>query len=283
MHALVFVSFDPSTRLPGLKEWGGECSRRDSGYDSGHGEEEHIMGLDHWTVGPAGEDAMRHDEVGKGKGKQQVAASPLPDTDDNESVASPLPQSDCFPGWTPEASFDWPVQVTGADNGTKGKGKQELSASPLPDMNDNESVTSPPPHSDYFPGGTPGGDNVAKGKGKAAADAAASCGGGDNGAGDLNATRRDGDAAADAADADADALPSQSSAPADNGASSGGSGSVSSSQQPQPREAPLAATTTPTKQQPRCEWASTGIAMWREINSGFNSLPDFTSPRFQTP
>ncbi|KAH8745785.1 hypothetical protein F5883DRAFT_702090 [Diaporthe sp. PMI_573] len=226
MQALVFVSFDPSTRLPGLKEWGDECSRRDSGYESGHAEEQDTMGLDHWTRGRAGEDAMGHDEAGKGKGKQQVAASPLPDMDDNESVASPPPQSDYFPGWTPEASFDWPVEVTGAGEGAKGKGK-------APD------------------------------------DAAASCDGGGSNAGDLDGTRRDGDAAADAADVDADALPmagaavgdsfstngqalssfsSHYSASADNYAP-GGSGGASSSQQPQPREAP--ATTLPTEQQPK--------------------------------
>lgn len=270
MQALVFVSFDPSTRLPGLKEWGDECFRRDSSYDSGHmkeEEDEDMMGLDHWTAGPAGENVTRHDEAGKGKGKQQDAASPLPDMDENESVASPPQQSDYFPGWTPEASFDWPVEVTGAGNG-------------------------------------------AKGKGKAAADPAAPCDTG--GAGDLNGTRRDGDAAAadaDAVDADADAadtdtLPmpgaaaggsfsstsgqafssfsSYDSAPADNYAPSGSGGASSSQQQhqqPQPREAPPATQTT--QQPPRCAWATTGMAMWREIGSGFNSLPDFTSPRMQ--
>ena len=62
--------------------------------------------------------------------------------------------------------------------------------------------------------------------------------------------------------------------PAGNGASGGSA--ASSSQQPQPRDG-LA--TTPTKQQPGCTWASTGMAMWREIGFGFNSLPDFASPR----
>ncbi|KAH8754994.1 hypothetical protein F5883DRAFT_687217 [Diaporthe sp. PMI_573] len=115
MQALVFVSFDPSTRLPELKEWGDECLRRDSGYESGYGEEEDIVVLDHWTAGPAGEDAICYDEAGKGKGKQQVAASPLPDMDDKESVASTPPQSDSFPGWTPEALF------TSIGEGAKGK------------------------------------------------------------------------------------------------------------------------------------------------------------------
>ena len=251
MHALVFVSFDPSTRLPGLKEWGVECSRRDSGYESGHGEEEDYMDYGYWMADPAGEDVMRHDEAGKGKGKQQDVASPLPDVDDNESVGSPPPQSDYFPGWTPEATFDWAPEITGGDDGDKGKGK-------------------------------------------AAGDAAASC---DIGTGDLNGTRREGDAGADAganADAGAEPIPgatvgesfsstgqllssfSSHASAADNGAS--GCSGASSSQQAQPREARAP---TPTKQQHGCKWASTGMAMWREIGSGFNSLPDFTSPRMQ--
>ena len=81
------------------------------------------MDYGYWTACPAGEDAMRGDEAGKGKGKQEDAASPLPDEDDNESVASPPPQSDYFPGWTPEATFDWASEITGGDDGVKGKGK----------------------------------------------------------------------------------------------------------------------------------------------------------------
>jgi hypothetical protein len=57
----------------------------------------------------------------------------------------------------------------------------------------------------------------------------------------------------------------------------GGSG-ASSSQQPQPCEAPAI---TPRGQKPGRMWASTGMAMWREIGSGFISLPDFRSPRMQ--
>ena len=91
MQALVFVSFDPSSCLPGLKEWGIECLPRDSGYESGHPEED-IGSFDHRVTGPVGGDAMRHDEAGKGKGKQQVPASPLPDEEDHESVSSPPPQ-----------------------------------------------------------------------------------------------------------------------------------------------------------------------------------------------
>lgn len=248
MQALVFVSFDPSIRLSGLKEWGDECSRRDSGYESGHGEEDDTMNLSYWTEGPAFEDAMRHDEAGKGKGKQQVSESPLPDVDDNESVASPPPQSDYFPGWTPEASFDWAVEITGGDDG-------------------------------------------AKGKGKAVGDNAASCG-----AGDLDGTRRDTDADADAdAGAHAEPMPILEAGVGDSFSTTGqafssfsshysseigvpGGSGASSSQQTQPCEAPA---TTPAKQDPGCKWASTGMAMWREIGSGFNSLPDFTSPRMR--
>lgn len=259
MQALVFVSFDPSIRLPGLKQWGDE--RRDSGYESGHVEGDHSIGIAHWPDGPAGEGARCHDNAGKGKGKQQAPASPLMEVDDDDPV-SPTPlQSDGYcPGWTPEASFDWGVEVTG-------------------------------------------GEDRSKGKEKAAGDAAASCGyvsgggGGDSGDGDLDGTGRDADAGAGA---DADAVPlygigagdSFSSAAgqafssfssfystADDGAAGGLGASSSQQQQPQPCGAPSAA--APTSQVPGCKWARTGMAMWQEIGSGFNGLPDFTSPRMQ--
>lgn len=257
MQALVFVSFDPGIQLPGLKQWGNE--RRDTGYESGDGEGEHNGGIPHWLAGPAGERVRYHDEADKGKGKQQVPASPLMEVDDDDPVSSPPPQSDGYcPGWTPEASFDWGVEVTG-------------------------------------------GEDRAKGKEKAAGDAAGSCGdvsgggGGDDGDGDLSGTGRDAAAGANA-DADADAVPlmgigvgdSFSSAgqafssfssfysSADDSGALGGSGASSSQRyQPQPREA------TPTNQVPGCKWARTGMAMWREIGSGFNGLPDFTSPSMQ--
>lgn len=260
MQALVFVSFDPGIRLPGLKQWGDE--RRDSGYESGQGDGDHSSGLPHWPDGPAGEEVRCYGDAGKGKGKQQVPASPLMEVDDDDPVSSPPPQSDGYcPGWTPEASFDWGVEVTG-------------------------------------------GDDRAKGKQKAAGDAAASCGDvsggrGDIGDGDLNGTGRDAGAGA-GADADADAVPlldigvgdSFSSAAgqafssfssfyssADDGAAGGLGASSSQHQQPQPRESPSAA--APTSQVPGCKWARTGMAMWQEIGSGFNGLPDFTSPRMQ--
>jgi hypothetical protein len=178
--------------------------------------------------------------------KQQIVASPLPDEEDNESVRLPPPQPDYFPGWTPEATFDWAPNITGGEDGTKGKEK-------------------------------------------AAGEAEASC---DTGSDDPNGTRRDGDEAAGGdADADADAIWTLGSSvgdlfsstwnaysSADNSAP-GGSG-TSSSQQSQPCDAP--AVTTLMKQQLGCTWASTGTVMWREIGSGFHSLPDFTSPRMQT-
>lgn len=252
MQALVFVSFDPGIHLQGLKQWGDE--RRDTGYGSVYGEREINGGIPHWPAAPAGEEMRYHDEAGKGKGKQQAPASPLMEVDDDDPVSSPPPQSDGYcPGWTPEASFDWGVEVTG-------------------------------------------GEDRAKGKEKAAGDAAASCGdvsgggGVDSGDGDLNGPGPDAHAGADA---DADAVPllgigagdSFSSAgqafssfssfysSADDGGALGGSGASSSQRhQPQPRE------TTPTNQVPGCKWARTGMAMWREIGSGFNGLPDFTSP-----
>jgi hypothetical protein len=250
MQALVFVSFDPASNLPGLKEWGTECARRDSGYESGHAEDEDVFGLDHWLAGPAGENAMLHDEAGKGKGKQQVPASPLPDEEDNESLASPPPQSDYFPGWTPEATFDWAPEITGVEDG-------------------------------------------AKGKGRASGRAAASC---DIGNDDPNGTRRHGD---EAADAHAGAVPTLGPSVGASFSSAGyafssfsshyssadtGAPGASSSQQ-QPPEPYEAAPATPTKEQqqpPGCStWASTGMAMWREIGYGFNSLPDFTSSRMR--
>ncbi|KAG6358782.1 hypothetical protein INS49_012301 [Diaporthe citri] len=262
MQALVFVSFDPGICLPGLKQWGDE--RRDSGYETGNGEGEENRDIPYWPTEPAGEELRCHDDTGKGKGKQQqVPASPPLEADDGDPAPpSPLQSDGYCPGWTPEATFDWGVEVTG-------------------------------------------GEDRAKEKGKAAGDAAASCGdvsgggGGDRGDGDLNGTGRDADAGADAgADADADAVPllgvgvgdSFSSTgqafssfssfySADDGAS-GGSGASSSQQQPQPRAAPAAAA-TPTNQVPDCKWARTGMAMWQEIGTGFNGLPDFTSPRMQ--
>ncbi|KAH8746544.1 hypothetical protein F5883DRAFT_700596 [Diaporthe sp. PMI_573] len=257
MQALVFVSFDPGICLPGLKQWGD--GRRDSGYESGHGKGEDNNGIPHWPAGPVGEEMRCHDDVGKGKGKQQVPASPQMEVDDDDPVSSSPPQSAGYcPGWTPEASFDWGVEVPDADDRVSGKGK-------------------------------------------AAGDAAASCdnvsgcgGGGDSGDGDLNGTERNADADADA---DAEVVPllgvgfgagaSFSSAgqafssfssfysSAGDGAS-GGFG-ASSSQQPQPRE--VLGATTPMSQAPGCKWARREPAMWREIGSGFNGLPDFTSPR----
>lgn len=258
MQALVFVSFDPAICLPGLKQWGD--GRRDSGYESGHGKGEDNAGVPHWPAGPACEGVRCHDEPGKGKGKQQVPASPQMEVDDDDPVSSSPPQSVGYcPGWTPEASFDWGVEV-------------------------------------------PDADDRASGKGQAAGEAAASCdhvsGGGVGGDGDLNGAGQNADADVDA---DAEAVPllgigfgvgdsftsagqalssfsSFYSSAGDYGASGGSGGASSSQQQPQPREA-LAA--TPTSQVPRCKWASTGLAMWQEIGSGFNGLPDFTSPRMQ--
>ncbi|POS72828.1 hypothetical protein DHEL01_v208771 [Diaporthe helianthi] len=197
MQALVFVSFDPSIRLPGLKDWADECSRRDGGYESGRGEEDDSMVHDnHWTTAPAGQDAMLHDETGKGKSKQQAAASPLPDMDDNESVATPPPQSDYFPGWTPEASFDWPVEVTGGDNGAKGKGKADGT------RRDEDADAAEDAYADadamQMPGAVSGDSFSTMGQAFTS-------------------------------------FSSQYSAPADNGAP-GGSGGASSSRQPQPRE-----------------------------------------------
>jgi hypothetical protein len=65
MQALVFVSFDPSTRLSGLKERGAERARRESRYESGYAESEDIVDVDYWTAGPAGGYAMLRDEAGK--------------------------------------------------------------------------------------------------------------------------------------------------------------------------------------------------------------------------
>ncbi|KAL2280612.1 hypothetical protein FJTKL_12433 [Diaporthe vaccinii] len=70
-QALVFVSFDPGICLPGLKQWGDE--RRDSGYETGHGERE--GGIPHWPTEAAGEEVRYHDDTGKGKGKQQQGAN----------------------------------------------------------------------------------------------------------------------------------------------------------------------------------------------------------------
>lgn len=270
MQAIVFVSFDPGVRLPGLKQWGDE--RRDSGYASGYGMAEDDGAFAHWSAGPADEDLRFHDDAGKGKGTQQVPASPPVEADDYDPASSPVHSDGYCPGWTPPSTFDWGVEVTG-------------------------------------------GDDRVKGKGKAAGNAAGSCGdvpggGGNGGDGDVNRTGRDAgaDAHADAgagadADGDGDALPLLGVGVGDSFSSSGqafsafssfysaddiasgGSGASTSQQQlqpqePQPCEAPAAAT-TPTNQVPDCKWACTGMAMWREIGSGFNGLPDFTSPRMQ--
>ncbi|KAJ0119989.1 f-box domain containing protein [Diaporthe amygdali] len=242
MQALVFVSFDPGVHLQGLKEWGDECARRDSGYGTGLGEEggseaEGDGATLHWPAEPAGE------EAGKGKGKQVPVSPVLDDVDD--AVSSSPPQSVGYcPGWTPEASFDWPVEVTGAGDRCKGKGK----------------VAGP------------------------ARDAAASSDNGDDGGGnDGNGTERDAAAplldvgAGDSFSSAGQAYSSFSSfySTADEGASG-----ASSSQHPQPHE-PAAAAAPPTTTSPAlsgCKWARTETAMWREIALGFNGLPDFTSP-----
>ncbi|KAL2272210.1 hypothetical protein FJTKL_07374 [Diaporthe vaccinii] len=251
MQALVFVSFDPGICLPGLKQWGD--GRRDSGYRSGNQKEEDNTGIPHWPSGHAGENMRCYDDAGKGKGKQQEPASPQMEEDDDEPVSSPPQSTGYYDGWTPEATFEWGVKVPNADDRSeRGRAAGDAAAS-------RDDVSS----------GQRGGD-------------------GGDGDGDLDGTGWNEDAEADAeAEAEAESVPllgigfgpgfSFSSAYAGNGAS-GGWGGASTSQQPEPREA-LAATRT--SQVAGWKWAKTGPAMWREIASGFNGLPDFTSPRMR--
>lgn len=258
MQALVFVSFDPGIRLPGLKEWGKECARRDSGYGPGVGEE--MGGSDegpvHWAAGHAGEEASC-EGADKGKGKQ-VPASPPPLDEDGDDVvsssSSPIQSVGYCPGWTPEASAfdDWGIELTStADDRCKGKGKGEVAI------------------------GAPG-------TAAAAAASAASCDV-DGDGGDFSGAGQDaagllgvgaGESFSSSTAGQSSFFSSFDSAP-DDGAS-GGASDASSSQCRQPREA-----RTPTNQVRSCKWARTETAMWREIGFGFNDVPDFTSPRLR--
>ncbi|KAL1853111.1 hypothetical protein Daus18300_011939 [Diaporthe australafricana] len=256
MQALVFVSFDPGVRLPGLKAWGDECARRDSGYGSGVGEEmgEEMGGSHegpgHWATGHAGEEASCEVGADKGKGKQ-VPASPQPldeDVDDAvSSTSSPIQSVGYCPGWTPEASAfdDWGAELTStADDRCKGKGKGEVAI------------------------GAPG----------SASASAASCdvdGDGGDAVGPLGVGA--GQSFSSSTAGQSSFFSSFDSAPDDGVPGASGASGTSSSQYRQPCEA----ATAPKNHVPSCKWAHTETAMWRGIGFGFNDMPDFTSPRLR--
>lgn len=136
MQALVFISFDPATRLQGLREWGGESASPDIPSGKGFGD-----AVDNRAAEPA-EDNSRF-EAGKGKGKE-VLVEPE-DSSQDDANFSPLAQE--YEGWSsPEASFEWAPEITGQAPKTHSEGEEEsdiTEASPSP--RDSDEAPSPSP------------------------------------------------------------------------------------------------------------------------------------------
>lgn len=72
---------------------------------------------------PIDEEVTFYENPDRGNDNQQASDSSLK-WEDDDPVSSPPPQSDGYcPGWTPEASFDWGVDISSGEDRLEGKGK----------------------------------------------------------------------------------------------------------------------------------------------------------------
>lgn len=99
LQALVFISFDPAIRMPGLREWGGESAECGSG--AGKGVE--IAAENRAAEGGDGESWAKE---GEGKGKE-VAVDLTEDSQDAIAFYSPTNDEDYASGWSPSFDSSW--------------------------------------------------------------------------------------------------------------------------------------------------------------------------------
>lgn len=137
MQALVFISFDPATRLQGLREWGGESASPDFPSGKGFGE-----GVDDTAGEPAEDDFWS--EGGSVKGKD-VAVEPEENLQDDASFP---PLTEGFQNWSREASssFEWAAEITGQAQESYNE-EEEVSdpATGSPSSSDSVRASSPTP------------------------------------------------------------------------------------------------------------------------------------------